>query len=99
VKAKPLKGKRDPRHGTLVGYSYHGCRCEKCVTAQREYSRGRWAHRLENLRPGDHGKMPSYSAGCRCEKCVQVVREYGRNRYQRLKKMKKGEKVDLSGLA
>lgn len=28
-------------HGTLSGYSHHGCRCEACGTAMREYSRQR----------------------------------------------------------
>lgn len=27
----------DPRHGTLTGYQTHRCRCERCVTARREY--------------------------------------------------------------
>lgn len=28
-------------HGTVSGYAHHGCRCDACGSAMREYSRRR----------------------------------------------------------
>lgn len=36
---KPYNTTREVRHGTQVGYNYHGCRCELCTKAMREYQR------------------------------------------------------------
>jgi hypothetical protein len=73
--------------GTHSAYS-HGCRCDACKAAHREYTRAR---RAKALADGtlSHGVRGTYSAGCRCWKCVEARRvvyftkpgEYG---YQRL---------------
>ena len=34
-----LTDPNDPRHGTYGGYCNHGCRCEACRKAQREYGK------------------------------------------------------------
>lgn len=31
----------DAWHGTINGYQYHKCRCDRCRKAQREYNRSR----------------------------------------------------------
>lgn len=32
-------------HGAKVGFTYHKCRCEKCVQANRQWDRDRWWQR------------------------------------------------------
>jgi hypothetical protein len=78
----------DVRHGTYNGYKNHGCRCDRCRTAntvaQRDYKRA-WYRRqghptraeyLESIgqqRGGTHGRIGTYNNGCRCEQCRRVA--------------------------
>lgn len=98
---KPLGGPRDPRHGTMTGYAYWGCRCEKCTEANRVTGIENRAQKLVNLKPEDHGKAATYLVGCRCDACKQAYRVAHREKVNRRQawKLKKLEEVDLSALA
>jgi hypothetical protein len=39
AKQQASKKKKPVRHGTVVGYSYHRCRCDLCVQGQRDRMR------------------------------------------------------------
>lgn len=43
----------DPRHGTLTGYTFWSCRCDKCRGCQREYDSRRNRSRREQRLRGD----------------------------------------------
>lgn len=55
-------------HDGSHGRYSHGCRCEACKVAHREYTAAR---RKAALTEGSlsHGRSSTYDAGCRCEKC------------------------------
>lgn len=93
---KPLGGPRDRRHGTIGGYAYWGCRCDKCSAANLEAGRRNRAEKMANLRPEDHGKAYTYNAGCRCPECKQAG--YLAKAHNR-RKVVKGPVVELSSLA
>lgn len=74
-------------HGTISGYTYHKCRCDKCRQAKRIYSRGyyrEWiAGQVEEraTRPPNgehwHGTANGYNNRCcRCEPCRAAWAEY-----------------------
>ncbi len=67
-------------HGTRSKY-VHGCRCEACTAAQREYMRSLKG----KLPPPTHGHSGYVNYGCRCEVCTQANSDYHRNRNRRLK--------------
>lgn len=93
---RPIGGARDPRHGTIGGYAYWGCRCIKCLDANREVGRQNLARRRADMRPEHHGKVYTYNAGCRCELCVQANRvTNARNRHSAVRR----PAVDLGSLA
>ena len=75
----------DPRHGTINGYSNHGCRCGPCRAANAaEQSRQR-AARLKSPPPDHvHGTVNGYNNyGCRCQSCLGAHRESKRSYYRR----------------
>lgn len=37
AKVKRLLGEDAKQHGTITGYTYYGCRCDRCKKAQRDY--------------------------------------------------------------
>lgn len=55
------------------GYTNHGCRCEVCRAAQRQYQadlRARYAVRLAAGEAVPHGSSSTYTNwGCRCPEC------------------------------
>lgn len=57
-------------HGTLTGYGFHGCRCDKCKTAQASSQRVNQL-RQYGLTPADYDRMWSEQGGvcaiCRLE--------------------------------
>jgi hypothetical protein len=58
-------------HGTLSGYLYRGCRCERCRQANRDYyGQKPLAEHLAAIEP-PHGTESRYSAPrcCRCTAC------------------------------
>jgi hypothetical protein len=78
---------RPPRHGTSLGYSTDGCRCNRCRAAWRLYKRQtNW--RAGRHRPHDeavaarypngitHGLRATYTNGCRCDDCRDAERVY-----------------------
>lgn len=73
----------DPRHGTLVGYNWHGCRCSFCtqtVSAIRMRTRTATVESAV-LPPTDprHGSRAFYqNHGCRCEACTKANTVYQR---------------------
>lgn len=60
-------------HGTTSGYSYHKCRCNKCVTTWNEYHvKTRAARQERNVARSNelvHGLAKTYYKGCRCSPC------------------------------
>jgi hypothetical protein len=76
LKAHPeLEGAVVPRdaHGTVRGYSFFGCRCDRCRKANADRSRERRERR--RLRPDLipehlHGTLTGYlNWACRCDRC------------------------------
>ena len=67
---KPLGGVSDPRHGTVNGYNYWGCRCEPCRTANSAASKSQRSPDLVK----NHGRV-GYDYGCRCEQCRSGKRQ------------------------
>jgi hypothetical protein len=69
----------DPRHGTVSGYTNHGCRCDRCSQAQSD--RGRLRRRSGEYVPGadaEHGIRREYLRGCRCDDCRAANAAHGR---------------------
>lgn len=67
-----------PRHGTRHYYQHYKCRCEECLTANRNYQRS-----LKEVEPPTHGTASAYSNyGCRCIECRVAMRERRRERKQ-----------------
>jgi hypothetical protein len=72
----------DPRHGTVSGYTNHGCRCDRCSQAQSD--RGRLRRRGSTSGeyvPGpdaEHGIRREYLRGCRCDECRAANAAHGR---------------------
>lgn len=67
---KPLE------HGTRYAYVRHGCRCEECGAANRDYQR---EHRAKPVAipPHVHGRPNTYSRlGCRCRPCQRAATAY-----------------------
>lgn len=58
-------------HGTPGGYTNHGCRCDDCRAALRDYQRRRRKQRIESPTPDRvHGTVNGYgNYGCRCDRC------------------------------
>lgn len=73
------KPRRPTAHGTLTGYIGHGCKCDLCLAAHREYQR-EWnlANRKRRrdierkatygMEPGTYDRM-LVEQGCRCAIC------------------------------
>mgnify|MGYP007115078499 CR=1 FL=1 len=66
-------------HGTYVAYARHGCRCDRCATAQRDRVRRNRADRLATGRL-NHGTRSARDAGCKCPPCIETRRPYRRPR-------------------
>jgi hypothetical protein len=72
----------DPRHGTINGYTNHGCRCGPCTGANTsEQQKARDRRSALEIPPEVHGTENGYSNyNCRCEDCKaahnQAAREY-----------------------
>jgi hypothetical protein len=59
-------------HGTLHGYVYYRCRCERCKAARLSWQRDYRARHLDRLPDGDerHGTAAGYANyGCHCDAC------------------------------
>lgn len=65
------------QHGTRSGYVHHGCRCDACTQAQRDYQRT-----LKERTPPSHGASGYVNYGCRCEVCAEGYRKREQNRNQ-----------------
>lgn len=64
----------EPWHGTLGGYTNHGCRKECCKKAHRDYMKRRRVERMKLLEANpdivEHGKFSTYTNWmCRCKPC------------------------------
>lgn len=72
-------------HGTLSGYTNHGCRCGDCRSAWNAYQREYRLRLVERPVPDDaHGRYTTYlSWSCRCDDCRAAWAAYGRQRRQR----------------
>lgn len=46
---KPERKRVPIPHGTIQGYNFHRCRCERCATARREYAAGYRNAHLDDL--------------------------------------------------
>lgn len=76
-------------HGTLAGYSKHGCRCPRCLSAWE--SRPRAKDRKQGIPEQMHGTDSCYvGRGCRCPKCTAAHTAYVRN-YREQQKMLSGQ--------
>ena len=67
-------------HGGFSRYWHLGCRCDKCVKAQRVRVR---ENRRKRLASGElnHGTRSAYDAGCRCDQCRAArAAAYGREK-------------------
>lgn len=97
---RQLRGPSDPRHGTTGGYSYWGCRCDRCRTAATARVR---EHR-ETAAITTHGRY-GYDLGCRCDVCrdgkTSSSRERDRIRreWRASHRTGKATKADMSKLA
>lgn len=97
---KPLGGPRDPRHGTIAGYGYWGCRCGRCRAAATAKARDL----RENGEVTNHNRW-GYDRGCRCEVCREAKREDDQARNQARREWKATHRggvtrtADLSKLA
>jgi len=96
-----LRSVRDERHGTISGYYYWGCRCNKCRESALEYQRQRIAVRGKEMTVEDHGTISGYqNCGCRCTPCTKAYSAYNKERRDGLHRTKKTTaEVDLTGLA
>lgn len=92
-KKRPLGGAGDHRHGTVKGYSYYGCRCERCREAHREDHRLWRDGQVKSHGPG------GYEKGCRCDVCAKAKRVLNAEYIQRSKRRAAVEKLDMSKLA
>jgi hypothetical protein len=78
-----------PWHGTANGYSYHKCRCDLCVEANRihqlEMTTARGEFEVPDHVHGTYGGYANYR--CPCELCRSVYRakqaEYRERRRQK----------------
>lgn len=91
---RALNGVGDHRHGTEKGYSYHGCRCERCREAHRE-SHTRWR---AGGPPSSHGSG-GYEKGCRCAVCKGAKQVCNAESVARQRARAAAPRVDLSRLA
>ena len=78
AKARAMKGKEPPQHGTRSAYANFGCRCDDCRRAHREFERTpknrryqqKWMERIRGTEPREHGTPTAYdSYACRCDIC------------------------------
>lgn len=69
-------------HGTLSGYTNHGCRCDTCRAASTQYrARRRAEAATEPIWDGVHGTLNGYqNYSCRCNACTSAAVEYNRRR-------------------
>ena len=77
-----------PWHGTLGGYTNHGCRDECCRSAWRQYHRKQSA-KAKAAEPTEapwHGTLGGYTNhGCRDECCRSAWRQYHRKQNAKAK--------------
>lgn len=88
VKERKRKGSdisgnpRNKLHGTYTGYNYHGCSCDRCRKANRDYLLERRAQyaKTGGIPEHVHGTHNGYANyGCRCDECRAGSREYARS--------------------
>src|SRR5690606_4976323 len=61
-------------HGTPSAWQYHGCTCEVCGEAKREYRRVEHLRKIARERiTAPHGTPLAYSQGCRCRACTDAA--------------------------
>lgn len=73
-----LGGRHTAQHGTTHYYKKYKCRCDKCKTTMRAYTRT-----MKEREPPEHGTYSGYSNfGCKCEECRRagVVRRQEKKR-------------------
>lgn len=68
---------KELRHGLIVTYIAHKCRCLTCRLGMSTYLRAKHAERVRRgLAPDDprHGKYTTYNTyNCRCEACTKAM--------------------------
>ena len=80
---------RGAPHGTLSGYGWHKCRCDRCRAAYAKYRREGLRKRKEaGKTPAKHGRYGYTGYGCRCEVCVEANTQYSRDRRAALRSKK-----------
>ena len=77
--SRGIKGTKSP-HGTHGRYSNHGCRCDLCKQAIRDYRAELRVRKglppQEPRRAAEHGTHGRYSNhGCRCDACTKANRD------------------------
>lgn len=94
---QPPMGSRDSRHGTPAGYSYWGCRCNRCRKAAVASSSASREKKLAQLLADDIHGYKTYKNGCRCPVCKAAASEYRRAnpRITRNRPRGKGDYINL----
>lgn len=67
-------------HGRPSAWLHHGCRCDVCVEARREYKRAEREQRHQRPVTAEHGTVLAYQQGCGCVDCGLAMRVYLRER-------------------
>jgi hypothetical protein len=102
VAGRLTQNPKDPRHGTVGGYTYWGCRCTPCCTAIKESVAKRKAKKRAAMSESDHGHWGYRNAGCRCDVCKKGNADVNKERWSayRVRRGKgKIPKADLGKLA
>lgn len=66
----------DPRHGSLNGYTNHGCRCVECVAAMSAYYRERRGG-SKPKQPGRYHVAPSTGNGIKSSAVIKLEIKLG----------------------
>lgn len=73
-----------PLHGTITGYNFYQCACDRCKDAARKYRQDLARRRAENPLPESdprHGTRSGYDWGCRCSSCREANSARQRRNY------------------
>lgn len=82
------------RHGSRSGYTYWGCRCQRCTRADLEYKRP--ATPKEPAPESAHGTLSGYNYWkCRCEGCRSANRKASQDRLAQRRGLQTDDKTVL----